>query len=154
MKTSRACPTCAVLARIMPQIPDPLGFVVAAVTAFAPRLGAEIPDLVAVIGSLDADLPEVHRARGPFLFVVMRREDVFAWARGNPVREALVAGLHTELPAGRFWTLAATRAFGLTFHHDLHPPSPAMVAFAELALVPPDGGPAPGASVTTKGGSA
>ena len=139
------CVGCDLFACVMRGVPDPLGFMVAALTTFAPRLGAAIPDLVVVLGAVGADLPAMGERRGPYLFVVMRRADVIAWAQGNPVREALVAGLSAPLPAGRFWALVATPDFGVVVHHDLVTPTPAMQALAELALVPPDGGPALGA---------
>ena len=149
----KPCSGCTLFARMMPGVPDPLGFLVAALAFFASRLNAEIPDLVVVLGLPGADLPGMEQRRGPFLFVVMRRADVFAWAKGNPVRELAVEGLRTSPPAGRFWVLAASPHFAVVVNHDLVTPRPEMLALAELAAVPPDGGPALGARAT-KGGSA
>lgn len=131
----------------------------AAMVALGPELHERpIEELVVVVGSLRAGLPLSEHARGPFHMCVATRAEVLAWARGNVYRRASVQGLDAPPPAGRAWTLAAADVpeglLVMSFNHDIVAPSPRMLAYTRLALVPPDGGPAPGRLVTAKGGAA
>lgn len=138
-------------------IPDPLDQWAALVEIGAELHQRPLSDLVVIVGPKRAGLPLAALARAPFHMCVATLEDVEVWARGNTLREQSIAGLRGPLPEGRAWTLAAALTpdglLVMLFNHDVVQPSPRARHYTRLALVPPDGGPAPGRLITARGGA-
>lgn len=156
--TSRACAGCRALAAATPGIAvDPLNAVVAAMLHFGEHVLHQPTDaLCAVVGEPRLPLPCAARARGPFVFLVMSRVDlVTTWVKGDPMREAMAARLASPPTPGRFWMMvglgSTQRGIVTLFDHDLIEPSAAARTWVELAMVPPDGGPALGRRVVAGG---
>lgn len=155
---AHTCTGCGLLRLAMPGVADdPMDVLAGAVRAGARRLGCAVADLVVVVGAKGLGLPFDDQAVGPFVFGMMRRADVVAWASGDAQREVLVAAASAPPPEGRVWILIAvgSRESGLVslLNHDLPAPSTRAEVLGELALVPENGGPALGRRVV-KGGSA
>lgn len=113
-------------------------------------------DVVVVVGNPEL-LPAELRGRGDLTMMTAERTKLPG--RYPEPLASTFAPLARPAPPGHVWVVASigTHARGavVVFFHRAPPaPSAAAVRVLDLALVPEDGGPAPGAGVTSPGGSA
>lgn len=156
--STQDCQTCRILWLAMGgAIANPMELIAGSVRAVTARDRCEAADLVVVVGQRGLGLPLEDVAVGPFVFGAVSREAIAEWAGDDAERRRLVAAAAEPPPAGRVWILAGagTKSSGLVtlVNHDLPAPSARADLIGELALVPRDGGPAPGRRVV-RGGEA
>lgn len=120
------------------------------------RAGLGIEDVVVVVGTPEL-LP--HSLRGRGAFAIMTAERTKLLDRYPEPLASTFAPLASPAPPGHVWVVASigTPAGGAVvvfFHRAPAAPSAAAERVLALALVPEDGGPAPGAGISAPGGRA
>lgn len=156
MFQAKGCRGCRLLTAALPHIRDRWDIVAAMLRASQERAGLSIADLVVIVGRPEL-LPESLRGRGAVAMMTAERAKLFD-RYPEPLASAF-APLASPPPAGHVWVVASigTQARGAVvvfFHRAPTAPSSAAEKVLALALVPEDGGPAPGAGISARGGCA
>lgn len=161
-RTKPSCAGCVILARALPGHTE-RWHLLSAMRQHAFHREAELTpgDAVFVVGEPSL-LPEDLRGRGDHTLLVSSRADLHGRYAGT-VFGNLLSQLARPAPPGQAWVVAAFpadpstgEAAGIAVYLHLVPATPTASAarVVALALVPPDGGDAPGARITAPGGTA
>lgn len=141
---------------VLPHCADHWDLVAGMLHASKARAGLGLEDVVVVVGNPDL-LPAELRGRGDYTMMTTQRTRMVG--RYSEPFATVFAPLRDAPRPGHVWVLASIGAPGggqvVLFSHRAPPaPSASAVRVLDLALVPEDGGPAPGAGISAPGGRA